>query len=61
MCAEYILSQGNPNVVLCERGIKSFDSATRNLFDVAAVPTVHRRYRIYRSSLTRPTRPADPI
>ena len=41
MCAEYILSQGNPNVVLCERGIKSFDSATRNLFDVAAVPQVH--------------------
>lgn len=41
MCAEYILSQGNPNVVLCERGIKSFDPATRNLFDVAAVPAVH--------------------
>jgi 3-deoxy-7-phosphoheptulonate synthase len=38
MSAEYILSQGNPNVVLCERGIKSFDPATRNLFDVAAVP-----------------------
>lgn len=41
MCAEYILSQGNPNVVLCERGIKSFDTATRNLFDVSAVPLVH--------------------
>ena len=41
MCAEYILSQGNQNVVLCERGIKSFDAATRNLFDVAAVPLVH--------------------
>ena len=41
MCAEYILSQGNPNVILCERGIKSFDPATRNLFDVAAVPLVH--------------------
>ncbi len=38
MSAEYILSQGNPNVVLCERGIKSFDTETRNLFDVAAVP-----------------------
>jgi 3-deoxy-7-phosphoheptulonate synthase len=38
MSAEYILSQGNPNVVLCERGVKSFDSSTRNLFDVAAVP-----------------------
>lgn len=41
MCAEYILSQGNPSVVLCERGIKGFDNATRNLFDVAAVPVVH--------------------
>jgi 3-deoxy-7-phosphoheptulonate synthase len=38
MSAEYILSQGNSNVVLCERGIKGFDNATRNLFDVAAVP-----------------------
>lgn len=38
MSAEYILSQGNPNVVLCERGVKSFDTSTRNLFDVAAVP-----------------------
>ena len=38
MSAEYILSQGNPNVVLCERGVKSFDNATRNLYDVAAVP-----------------------
>ena len=42
MCAEYILSQGNPNVILCERGIKSFDSTTRNLFDVAAVPVVQK-------------------
>lgn len=42
MCAEYILSKGNPNVVLCERGIKSFDPSTRNLFDVAAVPLVQQ-------------------
>lgn len=42
MCAEYVLSQGNPNVVLCERGVKGFDSATRNLFDVASVPLVHQ-------------------
>jgi len=42
MSAEYILSQGNPAVVLCERGIRSFDKATRNLFDVAAVPLVKR-------------------
>jgi 3-deoxy-7-phosphoheptulonate synthase len=38
MSAEYILSQGNSQVVLCERGVKSFDPATRNLYDVAAVP-----------------------
>ncbi len=41
MSAEYILSQGNPNVVLCERGIKGFDPAVRNVFDVAAVPLCH--------------------
>lgn len=40
MSAEYILSQGNPNVVLCERGVKGFDKITRNLFDVAAVPCI---------------------
>jgi 3-deoxy-7-phosphoheptulonate synthase len=38
MSAEYILSEGNSNVVLCERGVKGFDPITRNLFDVAAVP-----------------------
>jgi len=38
MSAEYILAHGNPNVVLCERGVKGFDTATRNFFDVAAVP-----------------------
>ncbi|MFO0820177.1 MAG: 3-deoxy-7-phosphoheptulonate synthase [Pirellulales bacterium] len=40
MSAEYILSQGNSQVVLCERGIKGWDPATRNLYDVAAVPLV---------------------
>ena len=40
MSAEYVLSQGNSNVILCERGIKSFDTSTRNLFDVAAVAMV---------------------
>ncbi|MBX9789287.1 MAG: 3-deoxy-7-phosphoheptulonate synthase [Pirellulales bacterium] len=38
MSAEYIMSQGNSQVVLCERGVRSFDTDTRNLFDVAAVP-----------------------
>ena len=41
MSAEYILSQGNPHVVLCERGVRGFDpKVTRNLFDVAAVAAV---------------------
>ncbi len=41
MSAEYIVAQGNTQVVLCERGVKGFDPATRNTFDVAAVPQVH--------------------
>lgn len=40
MSAEYVLSQGNSNLVLCERGVKGFDPATRNIYDVAAVPVV---------------------
>lgn len=42
MSAEYVLSQGNPNVILCERGVKGFDSATRNLYDVASVAVAKR-------------------
>ena len=38
MAAEYVLLEGNPNVVLCERGVRSFDSATRNLLDLPVVP-----------------------
>ena len=41
LSAEYILAEGNPNVILCERGVRSFDPATRNLFDLAAVAVVH--------------------
>jgi 3-deoxy-7-phosphoheptulonate synthase len=40
MSAEYILSQGNSQVVLCERGVKGFDTVTRNLYDVASVAVV---------------------
>lgn len=40
MSAEYILANGNMKVILCERGIRSFDSSTRNLLDLAAVPNV---------------------
>ncbi len=38
LAAEYILATGNPNVVLCERGIRSFDQMTRNVLDITAVP-----------------------
>ncbi len=42
MSAEYVLSQGNSSVVLCERGVKGFDNATRNLYDVASVALVQQ-------------------
>jgi chorismate mutase/prephenate dehydratase len=38
LSAEYILAQGNPNVILCERGIRTFETATRNTLDISAVP-----------------------
>lgn len=38
LAAEYIMAAGNPNVILCERGIRSFDTQTRNLLDLACVP-----------------------
>lgn len=41
MAAEYLLVAGNSNVVLCERGIRSFDNSTRNVLDIAAVPLLH--------------------
>ncbi|HEX7337539.1 MAG TPA: 3-deoxy-7-phosphoheptulonate synthase [Gemmatimonadales bacterium] len=41
LSAEYILAAGNPNVILCERGVRGFDPATRNLFDLSAVAVVH--------------------
>lgn len=40
MAAEYILCEGNPNVILCERGIRTFETATRNTLDLNAVPVV---------------------
>lgn len=42
LSAEYVLAEGNRDVILCERGVRGFDTATRNLFDVAAIPVVHR-------------------
>jgi 3-deoxy-7-phosphoheptulonate synthase len=40
LLAEYILAQGNPDVMLCERGIRSFETYTRNMFDLTAIPVV---------------------
>lgn len=40
LAAEYIMAQGNPNVILCERGIRTFETAYRNTFDVNAIPLV---------------------
>lgn len=41
MSAEYVLSQGNSNVILCERGIRTFETMTRNTVDISAVPALH--------------------
>jgi 3-deoxy-7-phosphoheptulonate synthase len=41
LSAEYILAEGNPNVILCERGVRGFDPATRNIFDLSAIAVVH--------------------
>jgi 3-deoxy-7-phosphoheptulonate synthase len=40
MSAEYVLAEGNPNVILCERGVRSFEDSTRNMLDMSAVPNV---------------------
>jgi 3-deoxy-7-phosphoheptulonate synthase len=42
MAAEYILSNGNAQVILCERGIRTFEKATRNTLDISAVPVIKR-------------------
>ncbi|WP_099468294.1 3-deoxy-7-phosphoheptulonate synthase [Konateibacter massiliensis] len=41
--AEYIIAEGNPNVVLCERGIRTFETATRNTLDISAVPVMKEK------------------
>ena len=41
MSAEYIMSEGNSKVILCERGIRTFETATRNTLDLSAVPVLH--------------------
>ena len=42
LSAEYVLAAGNPNVILCERGVRTFDTATRNMFDLTAIPIVQQ-------------------
>ena len=42
LSAEYVLAEGNPHVILCERGLRSFDTTSRNLFDLTAIPVVHQ-------------------
>lgn len=41
--AEYIMSEGNPNVILCERGIRTFETATRNTLDISAIPVIKEK------------------
>ncbi|MGH2568621.1 MAG: 3-deoxy-7-phosphoheptulonate synthase, partial [Bacteroidota bacterium] len=43
MSAEYILSGGNQNVILCERGIRTFETATRNTLDIGAIPVIKKK------------------
>ena len=43
LAAEYIVSEGNPNVILCERGITTFETATRNTLDLNAIPFIKQR------------------
>ena len=43
MSAEYILASGNKKVMLCERGIRTFETSTRNTFDISAIPVIHKQ------------------
>ena len=43
LAAEYILAEGNPNVILCERGIQTFETATRNTLDLNAIPLIKQK------------------
>ena len=43
MSAEYIMSEGNQSVILCERGIRTFETATRNTLDLSAIPVLHEK------------------
>ena len=43
LAAEYLLAHGNPNVFLCERGIRTYETATRFTLDIAAIPVIHKQ------------------
>ena len=43
MSAEYIMSEGNPNIILCERGIRTLETATRNTLDLSAIPVLKEK------------------
>ena len=43
MSAEYIMAEGNENVILCERGIRTFETATRNTLDISAIPIIKKQ------------------
>jgi len=43
MAAEYVVANGNPRVILCERGIRTFETATRNTLDLGAIPVLKER------------------
>jgi phospho-2-dehydro-3-deoxyheptonate aldolase len=51
LAAEYILSQGNEQLILCERGIRTFETSTRNTMDISAIPMI-KKLAIFPSSLT---------
>ena len=54
--AEYIISEGNPNIVLCERGIRTYETSTRNTLDISAVPVIRQKSQ---SSCDRRSKPCN--
>ena len=59
LSAEYILAGGNPDVILCERGIRTFENATRNTLDISAIPVVKKRSHLL--ILPWPEPPSPPV
>ena len=57
LSAEYIMAGGNHNVILCERGIRTFETSTRNTLDIAAIPVIKKLSHLPDSSPIRRTAP----